>query len=245
MQFPQVLHRSSPTAPADPAVPIGRRWAQLSDAAVIFVILFGILLSLLLGYHLAKKPGVFWSRVQVAMLSPQLDKSNGLQYVSPSMIVMAGVVAKTINPDPHPRLATAEATLVGEGVRDGYSVTLPNTGGQWANQFVNPYLDVQAVAATPDQVTATTNQLIAEINRDLQALQDKSNVPAKYRITTALSPPAPLPIYYSKGSAKRAGLVTVALGIGITFVVGGLLRRGLASASRRRRHARAKAPALA
>jgi hypothetical protein len=241
--FPQLLHRSA--VPVDPDVPIGRRRAQLRDAVVIFVILLGIVDSVVLGYHLAKKPGVFWARVQVAMVSPQLDKSNGLQYISPAMIVMAGVVAKTIDPDPHPRLATAEATLVGEGIRDGYSVTVPNTGGQWANQFVSPYLDVQAVAASPDQVTATTNRLIAEINRDLQALQDKTAVPARYRITTSLSPPAPLPIYYSKGSAKRAGLVTVALGIGISFVVGGLVRRGFASASRRRVRARAKAPALA
>lgn len=245
MGFPQLFHRSVPLAVDGPDSQIGRRPSRLSRWVVLLVVVIGILDSLVLAYHAAKKPGVFWSRVQVAMISPQLDKSNGLQYISPSMIVMAGVVAKTIDPDPHPRLATAEATLVGEGVRDGYSVTLPNTGGQWANQFVNPYLDVQVVAPTPDQVTATTNRLITSINHDLQSLQDKYEVPGKYRITTSLSPPAPLPIYYSKGSAKRAGAITVLLGIGITFAVAGLVRRWLTAAARRRGIAARQVPAVA
>lgn len=238
MRFPQLLHRS------DSADTLGRA-GQLPRLVAIVVIIVGILDSLLIGYQEAKRPGVFWTREQVGMIYPQLDQSNGMQYISPSMIVMAGVIEKMIEPDPHPRLATAEATLVGTGVRDGFSVTLPNTGGQWANQFVSPYLDVQVVAPTLAAAQQRTDQLVAEIKRDLQTLQDESAVPAKYRVTAALSPPAPVPIYYQKGSAKRALLAALALGLAITFTAAGLLRRGLAGYAARRRAASRPAAALA
>ncbi|HTZ43830.1 MAG TPA: hypothetical protein VMB79_08190 [Jatrophihabitans sp.] len=244
MTHPQGVHGSGSAAASDRTTANRPERSRLARYVVLAVVLVGLLESCLLGYHAAKARGVFWSRVQVRFVSPQLDNSNGLQYVAPAMIVVAGAVAKMIDPAPPVRLATAEATLVGEGVRDGFSVQLPNTGGQWANQFISPYLDVQAVGPSPDEVTATTDRLVALIDSDLRTLQDRSGVTAHYRITTSLSPPKPLPIYYQKGSAKRAALATLALGIAITFSCAGLLGRAFAARSGRRR-ATAARPALA
>ncbi|MCW2540864.1 MAG: hypothetical protein JWN95_2589 [Frankiales bacterium] len=215
---------ASPTASEPRNTTIGRRRRKLNGVTAV-VLLAGLVATFAMSYRMAKTPGVFWTRVQVRFVSPQLDKSNGLQYVPASMIVVAGAVGKMIDPDPQPRLATAEATLVGEGVRNGYSVQLPNTGGQWANQFIDPYLDVQVVAPTQDEVNARTSRLVSEINQDLLTLQNGSTVPHRFLITTSLSPPAPLPIYYQKGSAKRAGLITLILGLGITFAATRLTRR--------------------
>ncbi|MEO6702886.1 MAG: pentapeptide repeat-containing protein, partial [Jatrophihabitantaceae bacterium] len=130
-----------------------------------------------------------------------------------------------------PRMASAEATLVGQGVHDGYSVRLPNTGGQWASQFIKPYLDVQVVAPSSDQVLARMGQLITEIGDDLTTLQNQTGVASKYRIGTQLSPPV-TPLYYQKGSRSRAGLAALLLGLGITFAARAIAGRDRSKADR-------------
>jgi hypothetical protein len=187
-----------------------RRW--LNPAAIVAAV--GLVLSFAFAYTMAKEPGLYWTRVQARFMPPDLDASNAYRYTPASMVLTAAAVGKMMDNSDHARMADADALLIGQGVRQGFSVNLPNTGGQWANQFVSPYLDVQVVDSSAEAVTAKTRSLIAQIAADLVWLQDQGGASQNYRITIQTSP---LAVSYSKGSSGRAGLVGLFVGLGVTY----------------------------
>jgi hypothetical protein len=181
------------------------------------VLLIGLIATVTGSYVAVKAKGVYWSRGQVRFIAPTSEEfPNGLQ-ISPSSTVMtAGAVRRIVDDRDPPRTVSQDVTIVGEGIKQGWSVTLPNTGGQWASNFTNPYLDVQAVGPTPEYVTATMNRLINEISAALASLQARSSVDSVNLISTQVSPLGGPPLYFQRGSRPRAGLAALALGIGLT-----------------------------
>jgi hypothetical protein len=184
------------------------------------VVLTGLLATVLGSYVAVKAKGVYWSRVQVRFIAPTSeDYPNGLQ-ISPSSTVMtAGAVRRIVDDSDKPRTVSQDVILSGLGIRNGWSVNLPNTGGQWANNFTNPYLDVQAVGPTADGVEATISRVILDINAALAKLQTQAAVADANLIHTQLSPPGNPPLYFQRGSRIRAGLAALGLGLGITWFV--------------------------
>src|SRR6476619_1113941 len=119
------------------------RWVALTLLGLIVVGAAGVLAK---EVH---KPGVYWSDVHVRFVAPSsLTKENSLQVAGQSLIMAAGAVGQMVDDTNGPRPASPDATLAGLGIRSGWSVTLPNSGGQYQNYFADPYLDVQVVAPT-------------------------------------------------------------------------------------------------
>jgi hypothetical protein len=195
----------------------------------------GLLVTVVLADSVAHRAGVYWSQVDVVFQAPESTLfPNTLLVESEALITTAGVVAKTVDPSSGARVVSDSVTLVGEGIRNGWSVHLPDTGGQWATNFSRPVLDVQAVSDSPARVSATISTLESRIDNVLARLQDDQNVAAVNRITASPNPPTP-PMYYQSGSRTRALAATVLIGLIATFAVcralDGRIRRG----SRRRR----------
>lgn len=187
---------------------------------VAVLVVLGVAASLVWAVQARGAPGVYWSRVQVRFLSPGSDpNANDLVYPSSEMITLAGAVGKMVDPSDQPRVVSPTATLAGQGITHGWSVVLPNTGGQWASQFVSPYLDVQVVGTTISEVRSGMSGLLAKIDSDLRILEQRASVPSKYFIRTHQSPPGGLPIYYLDGSGIRAGIAALALGLGLTITL--------------------------
>src|SRR6266536_3608783 len=123
--------RESAPAPARPSRMRARRarcWAALTVA-------FGLLVTLGFGYRVADKPGVYWAQVDVLFLPPVNGLyPNTLLNNSGGLITLAGVVGKMVDPDStSARVVSPTVRLVNQGIRHGDSVTLPNDGGQWAD----------------------------------------------------------------------------------------------------------------
>jgi len=173
-------------------------------------------------------PGVYYQQVDVVFLWPQppQNQENTFQYGSKTLIQTAGVVARAVGGREGATTVSETATLAGQGVEHGWSVRLPNSGGQWAFDFEQPVLSVEAVGSTPREVAATTSVAVTRINRELIALQQAEGVPTSLMIRTRMSPPTPL-MHYGTGSRGRAVLTTLLLGAGLTLTAVRLVDRRL------------------
>ena len=117
----------------------------------------------------------------------------------------------------HPIPATSiDVTLLDQGVYNGEQVRLPNNGGQWATNFNQPVLDVQASGPSRAIVQQRIDGMVQEIEQILERRQDEAAVSPANRIAVAFSPPE-IQIRYVRGDTKRAVLVTSALGLSLTL----------------------------
>ncbi len=235
-----VLERTAETDSAPPA-PAGR-----GRRLTALVLVGGLLLTLGLAAYAAKPRGVYWSSTEVRLLAPLKGSTYDDILNPPTTITMlAGALAEMADPSRSARISSDSATLAGQGIRHGYSVLLPNTGGQWANQFVSPYLQVQVVGTTVQEVRQVMSSLLARINADLLSLENRVSVPKSYLVRTQTSPPGTPPLYYQHGSRLRAVAISLVLGLGLTALASRavpLLGRRASALRVRRQH---PAPGLA
>jgi hypothetical protein len=185
-----------------------RRW---------YVVLSGAVATMLAALWVTSLPGVYHAQLDVVFMWPQGHQhANTFQYGSQSLIDTAGVVGAIVGGSASGAQPVSDTvTLVGEGITHGYSVRLPNAGGQWAINFTSPVLDVQASGSSPAEVQRTLATVVARINTVLHEQQADEGVPAELMIRTRLSPPTPQ-VLYGKGSRVRAIAATFLIGCGIT-----------------------------
>lgn len=171
-----------------------RRW---------YVVLLALVVALGTSYVVKEKPGVYWSRAEVTFLAPaSAIYPNSLTTRSSDLVVTASLVAKHINGNlTWNKLSDPAATIVGEGVYDGWAVRVPDYGGQWSRVYARQVLDVQVSGPTEAAVRERQTQLLAEIGQVLAQLQEGA-APAN-RITTTVQPDPPNVVYFP-GSKMRS-----------------------------------------
>ncbi|MFJ3403635.1 hypothetical protein [Promicromonospora sp. NPDC090134] len=184
------------------------------------VLLAGAVATLGLVYTTTLDDGVYWSRTQVVFLAPASKAyPNALRTTSEDLIITAGVVAKAVaGPDKVTKYASPDATLVGEGTRDGWSIRLPDTGGQWAPNFAEQVLYVEVVAATAEEVEARQDEIVAQIADELDRLQRDAGVVPVNAITVTVAPES-LVVHQVGGSTVRAAGMAGLLGASATFAL--------------------------
>ena len=144
-----------------------RRW---------YVVVVGALVTLAAVAFAQAYPGVYWSQVDVVFLAPQSVRyPNNLTTSTDSLVTTAGAVERVIDEaSDGPRTSSPSATLIGQGVFDGRSIRLPDSGGQWAHNFARQVLDVQVAGPSVDDVRQRHDATITEIQQTLERLQDDS-----------------------------------------------------------------------
>lgn len=203
-----------------------RRW---------YVVLLGLALLVGAMAYVASRPGVYWAQADVMILAPKSARyPNVFEQTSQSMISMAGLIERDVNKGTvAAATSTAGVTLAGEGVRDGHAIKLPNNGGQWANNFDRPVLDVQVVGSDPAAVRVKLMSLVDVVIYELKARQDALNVSSSTRITASLVPSSP-PVFHLSGNRNKALGATLILGAGLISVSTVGADRLLSARSRRR-----------
>jgi hypothetical protein len=171
-----------------------RRW---------YISLIALVVAMATSLLMVNAKGVYWSNAEVTFLAPTSTLNpNALRTTSSDLITTAGIVARLINGNTTwNEMADPSATLVGEGVLDGWSVRLPDYGGQWSSVHSRQVLDVQVTGPTPEAVLERYQALVAQIDAELLGLQE--GVPPRDRITTIKVPGEP-EILYVGGSRPRA-----------------------------------------
>lgn len=160
--------------------------------------------------------GVYWSQANVVFLAPSTEqRPNALESTTSSLISTAGFVEQVVNAGIEKPPTASQVTLLGRGVRDGYSIELPDSGGQWSHNFEQALLNVQVTGPSEAVVRARLNRLIDKIRGTTRDLQVRDHVAAKNMIRTNVAPAEPR-IGYASGSRLRALAGTLLLGVGLT-----------------------------
>lgn len=187
-----------------------------------YVLLVGGLLTLATMALLIGKRGVYTAQMDVVMLPPSAEgQGNPIEGRSDSLIYFAAIVERELNNGPiQDRFASAEATLAGAGVRQGFSITLPNAGGQWQTNFGRPVLSLEVVDTDLDNVRQVMAEQIGRIDQALIEVQDREGVAPKDRITSGLSPAEPV-VSYVGGSRSKVvvGVALLGIGLSVTFAL--------------------------
>jgi hypothetical protein len=186
-----------------------RRW---------YVVVLGVVLTTVAVANVSLLPGVHWARAHVLLLGPpSAMRPNKLDSGSAGLIATAGLIEREMNTGVRRIPATSnEVTLVDQGIYDGEQVHVPDNGGQWANNFDQPVLDVQASGPTSAIVEQRIEAMVHQIEEILRRRQDDAGVSPANRITVASSPRV-THVYYARGDRNRAVLLTTTLGLWLTL----------------------------
>lgn len=187
-----------------------RRW---------YVLLGAVLIGVLASYVAVTAEGAYWSHAEVTFLAPtSAINPNALRTTSSDLIIAAGAVAKRVNGNATwNQMADPAATIVGQGILDGWQVKLPDHGGQWSRVYPRQVLDIQVSGPTADAVRVRRAELIERIDAELAGLQE--GVAPSDLITTAVVPATPS-ISYMHGSKVRAlAMIWVLVGVGVLAAI--------------------------
>ena len=86
------------------------------------------------------------------------------------------------------KLASPSASLFGTGIREGTSINMLDSGGQWVPSFSRPVLSVQVAAPSPAAVRDGMDAVLAEVRKVSTELQRESGAEPGSFITVERSP---------------------------------------------------------
>ena len=204
-----------------------RRWPLVS---------LGIVATAVLAFVSISDRGVYDYRFEIVLLAPTSTAyPNALKTQSEDIIDTAGVVVKRMTgAGKVTKFNSSDVSLVGTGVRDGWSPRQPDTGGQWGTNFTTQTMILEVVAADVGTVQARQSELLGQIKSELDNLQDEQGVDPINYITMSVAPSSPVS-YHVGGNRYRALGMTGLLGAGITIGIVVLLEnRGRAGVRPRR-----------
>lgn len=182
------------------------------------IVLIGAVLTAGTGFAAANADGSYFTRTELVFLAPTSTLyPNALRTQSEDIIITAGLVAKQVTgPEKVTKYASPDVTLVGLGVREGWSLRLPDTGGQWATNFATQRLFLDIVGPSEEWVREQQGLLIDEVDHELYALQREWNVDQANDITMITAPESTT-IYAVGVNKARALGMTALLGLGATI----------------------------
>jgi len=193
-----------------------RRW---------YIALLALLIALGASYVVKSHSGVYWSRAEVTFLAPASTVyPNSLTTTSTDLIDTASLIAKHINGNATwNKLSDPAATIVGEGIYDGWAVHVPDYGGQWSRVFSRQVLDVQVSGPTEEDVRTRQEVLLGEISSQLAELQ--TGVAPGDRITATVVPDPPNVEEFHGSKARTLAMIWVLSAAGAVTAVVELERR--------------------
>lgn len=191
----------------------GTGWATFRCWPVIVAVL-GLMLPLTA--NAAEAKGVYWTRLDVVFLPPPTAAAgNPLRSDSQDIVQFAAVIQRlAITKSSKPPLQTNGASLYTTGIRNGYSVYLPNSGTQWQPSFPRAVISIEVVAEDAASVTRVAGELADKIASEAVRQQDAMGVIPSAHISTESSPSIANVSYHPASPMKAvAALLVLALGI--------------------------------
>lgn len=183
----------------------------------------------------AHEPGLYWGSADVVLLTPPSAKApNTIGLVSGSLIATAGLIQRQVSGGPAAsHVVSDDVTLLDEGVTSGVTVTLPNAGGQWANNFEKAVLHVQSVDPVESVALSRLRAMVASVQSALAARETEAHVQSEHRIGTDVTP-STLTVRHFTGKTGRSIAASGLVGLSATaafMVFVDRRRHGLLSSS--------------
>ncbi|WP_454295830.1 hypothetical protein [Salana multivorans] len=208
--------------------PAGERSRRQRLGVMLGVSALGLLLTAIACYQAISGPPTYWTRTEVVFLTPSSAANpNSLRTRSEDVIITAGAVAKVINgATPPQKYASPEVNLIGTTTAtEAVSISLPDTGGQWAPHFTHQLLVVEAKAPSPERAEQLRDTAIEAIENTLDRMQREAGVASVNDMTAVESPESPV-VVEVRPSRMRALAMTGLLGLWMTVVAATTVSRG-------------------
>ncbi|GAA2200405.1 hypothetical protein [Sinomonas flava] len=163
---------------ADVLFCMARRW---------YFVLAGILLTWVGCVATAPGQHVYSARASVVFLWPGSGPVSPTDDTAvPALVNFAAMVRLAV-----PAISSGSTdggafggSLVGSEVRQGYTLILPNSGGQWSQSYNQPMLAIEAVDLTPEAAERQLTSIMRQIDQATSELQARLNIPMPERVTT-------------------------------------------------------------
>lgn len=171
------------------------------------------------------EPARYLARTSIRLVLPDYAiDSNALSETSKGAVSTAGLLANIVDSGDAPRVVSSRLTLVDMGLESGSLARQPNRGGQWVSYYADPFIDLQAVAATQEEAVARITQLEADLQSALSDRESRLGVTDSSRIRLLSTSGTPA-ISYHSGNPTRAYavLLGVAAALGVVLLS---IRRG-------------------
>jgi hypothetical protein len=183
---------------------LGRKW---------WVLVLALALGGVGAVQVRTAPEVYWATTKLVLAAPAKPENQRLAPGPSSLLALAGLLEAAVKDgESIPRSASPDVTLVDQGINDYAQVRVPNYGGQWANNYTEPALIVEASAPTEAVVRQRIDTLIERVEAKLASIQ--VGVPPALTITIV---PFPAPIIQQSGGRRSLAIVV----IGVLVLVGG------------------------
>ena len=213
-----------------------RRW---------YIVAFGLIIGLAsLGAIRSAEP-VYWTKAEVSFIAPDRKPAYWIPGDDYSSLVdFAAMVERRVNYNSRSvDLSLSSGTLYGAGIRQGYSVNLLNSGGQWAKSFRWPVLSVQVVDSSALKVQAVLNEVVDSINSATRELQEEVGVTHDL-ITTLTSPASPEVVFGGGTQINRLKGAVTWIGLSIALsTIAAVVTDGMLAKNSRARTVRRRRPA--
>ena len=172
-----------------------------------------------IGASLSQSSRTYWTETEVYFVRPGGASVGSFDDgLAPSLIDFAGVVrSRVVSGGNASELPSSNVTLYGSGILNGYSVTLPNTGSQWAVSYSKPVLSIQVSGISRQEVSRTLQEVIDNIQRTAFELQSESGAGPESFIAVATSAGLPEVQDVSSSPASRAKGFAVLLAFGLVL----------------------------
>lgn len=161
---------------------LGRRW---------YVFLAGLCCTWAAFTLLGQSEPVYAAQSDYVFVEPGIPgESRNLTGTEPQTLIdFTAIVERKVLAGTKPaKLASPSASLFGTGIREGTSIGMLDSGGQWVPAFGRPVLSVQVAAPSPAQVRNRMDAVLAEVRRVSATLQRESGAQPGSFITVERSP---------------------------------------------------------
>lgn len=124
------------------------------------------------------------------------------------------------------RFASPDAPLYGMGVREGSSVALPDSGGQWQTSYSRPVLSVEVVAESPERLMRIYADVVDQVEAAVASLQAGQQVGSDAMIVASIDKsPQVASAGPTRASKARAVVAASLVGVAATFTAAMLWER--------------------
>lgn len=143
-----------------------------------------------------------------------------------TLIDFTGAVVRKYDADfPNSSLSSPNATLFGNGIREGVAVEVAATGNQWVISFVRPVAVIQVASTKSADVLPTIERVAAELDATARSLQGEAGADERYYMTSAID--LDLVTVYSFGQTRTGRYLGTGTLIGVALLLATLAARGI------------------
>ncbi|WP_191682177.1 hypothetical protein [Janibacter melonis] len=137
----------------------------------VVVLLVALLATGWAALALTQEQPVYWARVR-AVLVAQGGSPNWLAQPGESAIPLAGLLERRMNAEVDAVPTNSpDVTIIDRGITHGTVVFLPDRGGQWAHNFTEPIVVLEAAGPDEASVHEQMDSLISRLRGELTTLQ--------------------------------------------------------------------------